>query len=108
MVDLREITEFLASRLAARGIEIEKLILFGSRAMDIANEESDFDFAVISRSFEKKDLYERGEITAMPVAETIWEFNVPIDLIGLTPSEFHEKDRLICASLKMGKTLISN
>ena len=54
MVDLREITEFLAAKLTARGIEIGRLILFGSRAMDTANEDSDIDFAVISRSFEKK------------------------------------------------------
>lgn len=108
MVDITTIAEFLSNRLTSRGIDVERLIIFGSRADGGGDSDSDFDFAVVSSSFEGKDLYERGKLTSIPVAETIWKFDVPIDLIVLTPSELLTEDRMICVSIKNGKTLISN
>jgi predicted nucleotidyltransferase len=108
LVDVKKIAEFLSKRLTLRGIDIERLIIFGSKADGDGDCDSDVDFAVVSSSFEGKDLYERGKIISIPVAETIWKFDVPIDLVALTPSEFLTEDRMICVSIKNGKTLISN
>ncbi len=108
MQTVENIAEFLSNRLTSRGIDVERLIIFGSRADGGGDSDSDIDFAVVSSSFEGKDLYERAELTSIPVAETIWKFDVPIDLIALTPSEFLAEDRMICVSIKNGKTLISN
>jgi len=108
MVNISEIARYLQSLLLAKGIKVQELILFGSYATGSPSEDSDIDLALVSPSFNGNDLYERAEMVAAPVAKTIWEFNIPIDLITLTPEEYSNKDKLITASLENGKKLIFN
>jgi len=108
MQTVEKIADFLSNRLTPRGIDVEILIIFGSRADGGGDRDSDIDSPVVSSSFEGKDLNERAELTSIPVAETIWMFDFPKDLIVLTPSEFLAEDRMIYVSIKNGKTLISN
>lgn len=105
MVNIAEIASYLRSRLSAGGIEVRKLIMFGSSSDGNVSPDSDIDFALVSPSFESKDLYERAEMTAEAVAESIWKFNVPIDLIPLTPEEYSNKDNLVTVSLENAVTL---
>ena len=105
MVAVEQIAQFLAEKLTDAGIEIGKLVIFGSYMRGEENPDSDIDFAVISPSFEGKDIYERCKITAMPVAETIWQFDVPIDLIELTPNDMSMQKRLICSYVAQGRII---
>ncbi len=108
MATIEQIASFLSNKLINAGVEIERMIVFGSRARGEECPESDFDFAVISRTFEGKDLYERGKLTAMPVAETIRQFDVPIDLIELTSSELAGQKRLVCSYVSQGRDVHIN
>lgn len=81
-------------------IEVEALVLFGSRARDDAFVDSDWDVAVVASDFEGRDPLER--------AERVLDCPPPgVELIHLTPSELEEPDfsYLRCALLEEGRPL---
>lgn len=97
---LDEILDELVPCLSAR-VDLEALVLFGSRAEDDAFEESDWDFAVISADFERLDPLARGQLTV--------DCRLPlVDLVHLTPQEIMEPGRsyLRCAILEHGETVL--
>ena len=95
-----EVARFFKSCLEKRGVHVSKLILFGSQASPLAGEESDIDLTVVSRDFEGKNLWKRVQLTGKAEWETIKKFVVPLDVIGLTPSEFDNETRLIASYAK--------
>lgn len=70
--------------------DIEKMILFGSRAKGKPTRWSDFDLLIISRSFKGKkfryralDLYDH------------WILDYPVDFLCYTPEEFEKRKKQI-------------
>ena len=63
----------------------EKIILFGSQVEGVAHEDSDYDLFVVSES--DKPMHERA--VAMRLA--LKEYDVPIDVVALTPEELRER-----------------
>lgn len=53
--------------LDRRGINIEKLVLFGSQANGTSREGSDIDLMVVSPDFEDKDLHQRLPCLPQPL-----------------------------------------
>ncbi len=74
--------------LEARGIRIEKVILFGSYAAGTAHEGSDIDLLVVSPDFADRSYWARIQVLAQAVAE-VWE---PIEAIAVTPEEWEKGD----------------
>lgn len=66
------------------GIEPEKVILYGSRAKGILEEESDIDVVVVSRDFAGMDLRGRLELLGVAAARIM----EPVQALGYTPEEY--------------------
>lgn len=81
-------------------LEIEKLILFGSRAKEKYRKDSDFDILVISKKFKGKKWNER------PLEIYLnWDKKEPIEILCYTPTEFEKGKRqlgIIQEALKEG------
>ncbi len=77
--------------LASNNIQIDKLILYGSHAIDQAREESDIDIVVISQSFSEMSYWERIDI----LTEAIYTAFAPIEAVAFTPEEWASEKSLI-------------
>jgi predicted nucleotidyltransferase len=69
--------------LEARGIPVERVILFGSHAARHPQEWSDIDIAVISPKFDGLSLLERYEQLGLANRE----LQAPLDVAGFSPSQ---------------------
>ena len=63
--------------------EIEKLILFGSRAKGDFNPDSDFDLIVVSKRFKDVKWHKRPYKLYLS-----WDYDYPVDFLCYTPEEF--------------------
>lgn len=93
-MDKREVLEIISQfqkALEDKGIEVNKLILFGSYATGQFREGSDIDVVVISDSFTGKGYWERIDI----LSDAIYEVFAPVEAVGLTPDEWEKKDSFI-------------
>ncbi len=97
---LKKITQF-KDVLKKKGIEVEKIVLYGSWANGTHNEWSDVDLVVISRDFEDKDYWTRIEI----LSEAIYEVFKPIEAVAFTPQEWQRKESLICQYAQKGEVI---
>lgn len=84
--------------LADIGVDVERLILFGSQADGTAREDSDIDLIVISSSFADKDYWERIEL----LSEAIYAVFAPIEATAFTPEEWERGDSLLVEFAKDG------
>ena len=94
---LSTIREF-RRELEAVGIQVERLILFGSHADGTAREDSDIDLIVISPSFSDKSYWERIEI----LSDAIYKVFSPIEASAFTPEEWESDKSLLCDYAKNG------
>jgi predicted nucleotidyltransferase len=69
--------------LEARGIPVERVILFGSHASGQARAESDIDLAVISPKFHSLSLFERYEQLGLANRD----LRAPLDVVGFSPAQ---------------------
>jgi len=103
-VDKKRVLNILSSFrrvLEERGLRIERLILFGSYALETNREESDIDVVVVSRDFAGKDYWERVDI----LSRAIYEVFEPIEAIAFTPEEWEEETSSISAYAKNGEVV---
>lgn len=84
----RRVIEF--SRRVKSKFNIEKLILFGSRARQDNLVESDYDFIVVSKDFEGVFFTKRPEMLY-----DFWEHDVAVELLCYSPKEFEKKRKQI-------------
>jgi len=81
-----EITDIIArycTQLAAMGIRVERVMLFGSHACGAAKDGSDIDVLIVSSDFETLNTRERLEQLGTAAAR-LWQ---PIEAIACTPAE---------------------
>ncbi|MEW5758199.1 MAG: nucleotidyltransferase domain-containing protein [Candidatus Omnitrophota bacterium] len=76
--------------LQTLGINIEKVILYGSFVRGKERKDSDIDVAVISNDFKKMNLRERLEVLGIAAARIM----KPIEAKGYTSKEFNVKNKL--------------
>ena len=98
---------FMESTLRADGLNVDKMILFGSYARATATRESDIDVAIISEDFEDKDIFERIEMTKNAEVQTIRKYMIPLDVITLSSGELQSESSLIAAYAKQGEVVSS-
>ena len=97
--------KFLEQRLINSGLNVSKIILFGSQAREQANDESDIDLVLISEDFKNKNIFERFALIKDADVMTIREFMIPIDIITMTPDEFDSESSLIAGFARNGKVV---
>lgn len=98
---------YLAQRLSAAGIEVSKIILFGSQVTGQATADSDVDLIVISSDFQGKDIFDRALLTGDAEVSTIRKFKVPIDIIALTAEELESESSLLADFAKHGRIVFA-
>ncbi|HHW40165.1 MAG TPA: nucleotidyltransferase domain-containing protein [Syntrophomonadaceae bacterium] len=84
--EIETIVRRFRSILKAKGINPERIILFGSHASGTPSEYSDIDLVVISRDFCTLTFEKRCAILGEAVAETM----EPIEPLAYTPEEFEK------------------
>ncbi len=87
--------------LEDKGIRINKMILYGSYALNTYKEGSDIDVVVISEDFNSKNYWERIDI----LSEAIYEVFEPIEAIALTPEEWEKGASDIVEYSKSGEVV---
>ncbi len=97
----------LAERLGAGGVNISKIILFGSQATELATEESDIDLIIVSPDFQGKDVFDRALLTKDAEVDTIRKFQMPIDIIAMTPEELAGESSLMGHYAKKGRVVFA-
>lgn len=80
---LKPIVARYCNELAKMGIQVEKVLLYGSQARKTAHEDSDIDLIVISRDWEPYSMRERLEILGVASARIL----EPVQANGFTPGE---------------------
>lgn len=93
---------FLEQRLKEEGLDVSKIILFGSQTEGKATDESDIDVLIISEDFQGKDIFQRAEMTKHAEIAAIKKFLIPFDIITLTPGEFESGSSIIAEYVKTG------
>ncbi len=95
-----EAVRYLGQRLREAGVQVSRLILFGSHATAGASDDSDLDVLIVSESFRGKNIFDRSRIVGAAERKTIRQFQTPIDVIMMTPEEFNSKDSLLAESVQ--------
>ena len=104
MVDAQvlEAVKFFSAIVRENGVHIDDLILFGSFSTGTATPKSDIDIAIISKDFASKDIFERALMTKDAEIQTVRKFKVALDVLTLTPEEYHDPMSLIAGTLIKG------
>ena len=80
---VKEVIEEYKQALRTLGINVERVILYGSYAKANQREDSDIDLVIISNDFRKMNLRERLEVLGIAAARMM----KPIEAKGYTPEE---------------------
>jgi predicted nucleotidyltransferase len=102
-----EAVKFLEQCLKEKGLDVSKIMLFGSQAERRATEESDADILIISEDFRGKDIFERAMLTKEAQIMATKRFMIPLDIITLTPGEYENEASLIAGYAKNGEVIYS-
>lgn len=89
--------------LESKGIQIHKLVLFGSYAQGKAKEGSDIDVLVISDDFCGKSYWERIDI----LSDAIYEVFEPIEAVALTNEEWERGESAVVDYAKKGEVIFA-
>jgi len=84
----REIETFVEK--LKKKINIERVIVFGSRARGDYLADSDVDMIIISKDFEEVPFYERMDKLIL-----LWESPLDLEALCYTPKEFEQKKKEI-------------
>jgi len=103
-----KIIKFLTKKLQEDGLNLYKVILFGSYYNGEPNEESDIDIAIVSDDFKNKNIWERAPLILNAERAVIKEFDIPIDIICFTINEYENETRLSASYVKEGKIVYSS
>lgn len=100
---IKRITMDLVASLKRKGIKVDRLILYGSYANGKHKSDSDIDVAVVSSSFDNKNMLKRQEL----LGEAIFGLGEPVEAIGYSYKEFAKRTSLsfLFDIVSNGKTL---
>jgi predicted nucleotidyltransferase len=96
---------FMKDKLLQTGLNVQKIIVFGSQANDKYNEDSDIDIMVISSDFTNKNIFKRARLTKDAEIMTIRKFMIPLDIVTMTPEELANDKSLLFDYAKTGEVI---
>ena len=82
--EIKNIVNTVVAALKAKGVKVNRIILYGSYAEGNPKSYSDIDLAVISPTFNNKGLLKRQEL----LGEAIFPLGEPIEALGYSCKEF--------------------
>jgi len=80
---IKEIVAEYTQTLKTLGVNVERVILYGSYALGNERKDSDIDLVIISKDFQKMNLRERLEVLGIAAARIM----KPVEAKGYTPEE---------------------
>ncbi|MEM5821204.1 MAG: nucleotidyltransferase domain-containing protein [Candidatus Aenigmatarchaeota archaeon] len=86
--NLKKIKEIILQVAKEMNIEIDKIILFGSRARGDYREDSDYDLLIVTK--EKLDIEKELNFTFQTSNKIIETFDKPADIIVISKEEFEK------------------
>ena len=86
---IKEIIEQYKDTLRKRGIQVERVILYGSFANGNPTEDSDIDLVIVSENFQTMNLRERLETLGVAAARIM----KPIEAKGYTAGEIENASK---------------
>lgn len=86
-----EIVKFLTDSLIESGMNVYKVVLFGSYCNGKPHNDSDIDIAIVSDDFIGKTIFQRAELAGDAVWDTIKKYKVALDVIKLTVDEYENE-----------------
>lgn len=95
----------LLSETRKIGIDISTLVLFGSQSDGTATDESDLDIALISPSFHNLNSLQRRKRVKPALYLIIKQYQVPVDLILLTPEEYDNETSIRMSFIRSGRKI---
>ena len=101
-----EAVRFFVEELTRGGLTVDRAVLFGSHARNEGRSDSDIDLAIISADFVGKDIFERAKCIGDAERLTIRRFDVPLDIVLLTPKETTESDSIVAQFVKEGDPVL--
>lgn len=103
-----EAGKILKKLLERRGIEVHKIVIFGSYAKGKEKKESDIDIIIVSKDFENQDIFGRVEITSGIHRELVEEIMIPVDIMYYSVKEWEKGSSLtINAAKQQGEIVYS-
>ncbi len=101
-----EVKNILKDLCKQKGINISKIILYGSYAKKIQRENSDIDIIVISKNFRNKSIFERAEITTGIDRELVKRTRKPFDILYYSDLEWSNSNSLILNEAKKNGSVL--
>jgi predicted nucleotidyltransferase len=87
------------------GIDTSTLVLFGSQSDGTASDGSDVDIALISPSFQNLTSLQRRKRIKPALYRIIERYQVPVDLILLTPEEYDKETSIRMSFIRNGVSI---
>lgn len=83
-----------------KGIDVDRIIIFGSYARGEEKKGSDIDIIIVSRVFEGKGIFERVEIASGMHRQLVEKTMMPADIMYYSPTEWEQENSLIINQAK--------
>lgn len=99
---IRSLLDDLLIEVRNLGVEVSTLVLFGSHSDGTATDGSDVDIALISSSFQNLDSLQRRKRIKPALNQIIERYQVPVDLILLTPEEYETENSIRMSFIRNG------
>jgi len=96
---------FMKDRLQQTGLNVQKIIVFGSQANGKYNAENDINIIVISNDFANKNIFKRARLTKDAEIMTIRKFMIPLDIVTMTPEELADDKSLLSDYTRGGEVI---
>ncbi|MCX5867013.1 MAG: nucleotidyltransferase domain-containing protein [Proteobacteria bacterium] len=96
----REITNILVNLFQERGIDLNKIVIFGSWAKNTQKKDSDIDLIIVSKNFRNKGLFERVKLVRGVGRELVKKTGKPFDIMYYSDKEWENGNSLIINAAK--------
>ncbi len=90
----------LKQLLENRGINVDKIVVFGSYGRGDKREDSDIDLIIVSKNFRNKSIFERVELTSGIGRKLVKTFKKPFDLMFYSDLEWEDGHSIVIHEAK--------
>lgn len=102
---IKSLIDDLLTETRKLGVDTSTLVLFGSQSDGTATDGSDVDLALISSSFQNLNSLERRKRVKPALYRIIERYQVPVDLILLTPEEYDKESSIRMSFIRNGVSI---
>ena len=102
---IKSLIDDLLTETRKLGIDTSTIVLFGSQSDGTASDGSDVDIALISPSFQNLTSLQRMKRIKPALYRIIERYQVPVDLILLTPEEYDKETSIRMSFIRNGVSI---